>query len=264
VIVAEKPLSGWRILITRPADQIPIFAAALEAVGAVAVAYPTIAVQPPPSWEPLDQALARARAGAYQWVIFSSPSAVRFTLARAAERAGEAATGTAGVFGLGVKIAAVGAQTARALTEAGLTVDLFPEADQRQEGLIDALAGLPAGTSILFPQALGGREQLGNHLTHQGCLVDVVPVSQTVPVPLPAAPPPFDVATFASPSAFRAFVDGHGITPLTDRLILAIGPTTAATITAAGVRVDLIPAIPSGAAVIDALVRYRRAGSTSL
>jgi uroporphyrinogen-III synthase len=163
----------------------------------------------------------------------------------------------------GAKIAAVGAQTARALNLAGLTVDVFPETDQRQEGLIDALAGLPAGTPILFPQTIGGRERLAEHLTQQGCLVDVVPVSQTTPLPLTGAPPAFDVATFASPSAFRAFVDGHGTGPLDGRLIVAIGPTTAAAITDAGVRVDLMPAIPSGAALIDALVRYRRGQTTA-
>ncbi|HXI55100.1 MAG TPA: uroporphyrinogen-III synthase [Polyangia bacterium] len=248
--LAERPLAGWRILVTRPADQIPPFAAALEAAGAEAIAYPTIAVEPPPSWEALDGALKKI--AAYQWVIFTSPSAVRFTLARAA------ATGAAAPALTGLKVAAVGAQTARALAAAGIAVDVVPDSDQRQEGLLAALTALPPGTRVLFPQAVGGRDLLAQRLTEQGCLVDVVPVSRTTSLPLAGTPPPFDLAVFASPSAFRAFVDGHGLAPLGGRLIAAIGPTTAAAIVDAGVTVDVVPDAPSAAAMVSALIAFRR------
>ncbi|HVR64853.1 MAG TPA: uroporphyrinogen-III synthase [Polyangia bacterium] len=249
--VAEGPLAGWRILVTRPVDQCAPFAAALEAAGAVALAYPTIAVEPPPSWHALDEALARI--DGYAWVVFSSPSAVRFTLGRAAELG----AGGEGVFA-GRKVAAIGAQTARALGEAGIVVDRLPDDDQRQEGLITALGDLPAGTRVLFPQAIGGRELLADRLRAQGCAVDVVPVSRTVPLHLAGAPPPFDVATFASPSAFRAFADGPGATALRGRLIAAIGPTTAAAIAAAGLGVDVVATTPSATGLVSALVAFRQ------
>jgi uroporphyrinogen-III synthase len=250
VTVAEGPLAGWRILVTRPADQIPPFAAALEAAGALALAYPTIAVEPPPSWHALDEALARV--DSYAWVVFTSASAVRFTLARAAALG----AGGEGVFA-GRKVAAVGAQTARTLSDGGVAVDLVPDADQRQEGLIAAFADLPAGTRVLFPQAQGGREALADRLQAQGCTVEVVPVSRTVALS-PPAPPPFDVATFASPSAFRAFADGPGVAALAGRLTAAIGPTTAATIAAAGVAVDVVAETPSAAALVSALIAFRQ------
>ncbi len=253
---ADKPLTGWRVLITRPAEQIAGFAAALHDAGATPVPYPTIAVQPPPSWDPLDQALAEL--DAYPWVVFSSPSAVRFFLDRLGQRRRDSpASATASPL-TGRHIAAVGTQTARALAAQGIAVAVVPDADQRQEGLADALAHLPAGTRVLFPQALGGREFLATRLQQQGCLVDVIPVSQTAPLLLGGEPPPFDVATFASPSAFRAFVAGHGTAALSGRLVAAIGPTTAAALTDAGVAVDLMPAVPSAAALVDALVQHRR------
>ena len=236
---------------TRPADQSAPFAAALEAAGGLAVVYPTIAVAPPPSWDALDQALTRI--ADYQWVIFTSPSAVRFTLARAADTG----AGTRTLFAA-LQIAAVGAQTARALADAGITVDVMPVADQRQEGLSSALATLPPGTRILFPQAIGGRELLAERLLQQGCVVDVVAISRTLSLPLAGEPPEFDVATFASPSAFRAFADAHGTASLAGRLVAAIGPTTAAAITAAGGAVDVMPAAPSAAALVSALIAFRR------
>jgi uroporphyrinogen III methyltransferase/synthase len=246
-------------LITRPAEQAPPFAEALTAAGAVPLLYPTITVAAPPSWQPLDDALARR--DQYAWAVFTSPSAVAFTLARAAQLGlGADALGA-------MRIAAVGTQTARALEQRGLAVDLVPpELEQRQEGLIAALLAQGCGADasaarILFPQALGGRELLRDDLTRRGCAVDMVPVSRTVPCELSRdPPPPFDVATFASPSALRAFVRGLGADRLSSTVVAVIGPTTAEAAAALGVRVDVMPATPSVAALTAALVQRRAAG----
>jgi len=247
VTLAERPLAGWRVLITRPAEQIAPFADALSAAGAVPISYSTITLAPPDSWEPFDQALGESRG--YAWAVFTSPSAVRFTLARAGVAPFKA-----------IKLAAVGTETARALTSSGLTPDVVPpDDDQRQEGLVQALAALGAGTRVLFPQTVGGRELLKDRLVAQGCEVDLVPVSRTVALK-PAAPPPsFDVATFASPSALRAFVAAWGIGALAGKVIAAIGPTTAAAAAEAHLTVDVMPARPSIPTLIEALIAYRAA-----
>jgi uroporphyrinogen III methyltransferase/synthase len=245
VTPAESPLAGWRILITRPAEQIAPFAGALSAAGAVAISYPTIRLAPPESWQPLDQALADSNG--YDWAVFTSPSAVRFTL----NRAGVSSFKT-------MKLAAVGTETARALTSFGLIADVVPPDDeQRQEGLVQALAALGRGTRVLFPQTVGGRELLKDRLVGQGCRVDIVPVSRTVAVKPSAPPPPFDVATFASPSALRAFVDAWGAGALAGKIVAAIGPTTAAAAAEAHVKVGVMPARPSIPTLIDALIAYR-------
>ncbi|MCG5056169.1 MAG: uroporphyrinogen-III synthase, partial [Myxococcales bacterium] len=67
------------------------------------------------------------------------------------------------------------------LESAGIKVDVVPRAEHA-EGLANALGDLAAGTRILFPQALGGRVELREALCAQGCLVDVVAASQTVPL----------------------------------------------------------------------------------
>jgi uroporphyrinogen III methyltransferase/synthase len=248
------------VLVTRAAEQAQALAAPLSAAGAVPVLYPTIAVAPPPSWQPLDDALARR--AAYGWAVFTSPSAVAFALGRAAE------LGLAPDALSSLRIAAVGSQTALALRARGLAVEVVPaEDDQRQEGLAAAIAAAMAGDGtapgparrVLFPQAIGGRELLRDELAARGCAVDVVPVSQTLERELPGPPPPFDAATFASPSALRAFVRGCGVAPLEAAIVAVIGPTTAAAAAAAGVRVDVVPPAPSMGALVDALVAFARA-----
>jgi uroporphyrinogen-III synthase len=243
-------LTPWRILVTRPLEQATSIGDLLRKLGATPVVYPTIAVVPPPSWTALDAALGRL--ADYAWAIFTSPSAVAFTLARAAEIGVPVRSWAA------LRIAAVGDVTAQALEDAGLAVQLVPAAGaQQQEGLLDRmLAVLAAGERIFFPQALQGRELLHEELARRGFAVDVVPVSQTVDRDLTLPPPEFDVATFASPSALRAFVRGVGRDRLDAAVVAVIGKTTATAAAELGVRVDVMPASPSFAALIDAVLEF--------
>jgi uroporphyrinogen III methyltransferase/synthase len=239
---SEGGLRGQRVLLTRPADSAAPWYAALTAAGARVVAYPTTTIAPPPSWAPLDAALGRL--ADYDWLVFTSATAVRFVDERW-PRAVDVKTLAR------PQIAAVGKETQKALGTRGYPVARVP-VDQRQEGLVAAFQDLAPGARVLFPRAAGGREFFIEALAARGISVDLVSAYETVALsPLPPLPD-FDVAIFASPSALEAFVAGLGTEPLVGHPIVAIGPTTAAAAARLGLEV-VLAASPQIDAVIAAL-----------
>ncbi len=241
--MARSSLSGLRVLVTRPSGQAGPWTEALLAAGADPILYPTIVVEPPPSWDPLDAAWRRI--DDYHWLLFTSVNAARFALSRCPDATGLAQHRRP-------RVAAVGAETARFLRDVGIRVDLVPE-DQRQEGLLAAWTELAPGTRILFPQADGGRDTLAAALQAQGVAVDTVVASVTRPATDMPALPAFDAALFASPSSLRALCDRHGIASLSGKMVVAIGPTTAEAASALALR-PIVARAPDIDAVLAALL----------
>ena len=218
-------LAGLRVLLTRPqGDGGDDWAAAFATAGAEPISYPTIAIAPPESWQPLDDAVSRL--DGYDWIVFTSQTTVAFVLGRLP---GQRFAAT-----MRARIAVVGQSTARAVEVGGGKVALLPS-DSRQEGLALGLASVAAGTRILLPMAASGRALLAESLGSQGCMVDVVTAYQIVPRAELPPPPAFDVATFASPSALRAYLDHAGAASLAGKTVGVIGPTTAKEAAANGI-----------------------------
>lgn len=245
--IPSSALQGRRVVITQAAQQASAFAALLERWGAVPLLYPCIAIQPPDDPTALDQSLRAAAQGGFDWLVLTSANAVRIVAQRLA--ALDIAPQQLG----GVRIAVVGAATARSVQEElGLHVALAPQ-EEVAEGLAAALEPLVRpGERILLPQSALARDVLFKRLTAIGASVHPVVAYETVRgaggVDLPnlLAQRQVDAVTLASASAFRflleRLVNERGDPALLHTVCLAcIGPVTARAVQEAG----FIPAVIS-------------------
>ncbi|MBI2467561.1 MAG: uroporphyrinogen-III synthase [Candidatus Rokubacteria bacterium] len=258
VLAAERPLAGRRVVVTRPRAQAARFAALLEAYGAEVVALPTIRLEPPEDWRPLDEALARL--SDFDWVVFTSANGVAAFRRRLA-RAGRDRTA------LGrARVAAIGPETAQALRTAGIEAEVVPP-EYRAEGLAEALRPrVGPGAAVLVVRAAEAREVLPEALERLGARVTVAPAYRTVLVREGAEEVlgllearRVDVVTFTSSSTVRGFMTLAGSEELrrllTGVALAAIGPITAATLAEYGFQAAIVPGeytIPALAAAIAA------------
>ena len=257
-----KPLFGWNVLVPRTKEQAGTMTERLASFGAASDVVPTISVEPPRTPQQMERAVKGLVTGRYEWIGFTSANAVRAVKEKFAE------------FGLdarafaGLKIAAVGGVTADALREWGLEPDLVPAGEQSAKGL---LADWPEYDDLLdpinrvfLPRADIATDTLVAGLQEMGWEVDDVTAYRTVR----AAPPApqvreaiksgrFDAVLFTSSSTVRNLVGIAG-KPHTSTVVACIGPATAKTAEEHGLRVDVLAAEPSAAALVDALADYGR------
>jgi uroporphyrinogen III methyltransferase/synthase len=255
-----KPLFGWRVLVPRTKEQAEEVSDLLRARGAVPEQVPTIAVEPPRTPQQMERAVKGLVTGRYQWIAFTSVNAVR-AIREKFEEYGLDARAFAGV-----KVAAVGEQTARALRDFGIMPDLVPEGEQSAEGLADEWPAydevLDPINRVLLPRADIATEVLVARLTELGWEAEDVTAYRTVR----AAPPPapireaikgggFDAVLFTSSSTVRNLIGIAG-KPHTVTVIAVIGPQTAKTAAEFGLRVDVTAPTPSVPALVEALAEH--------
>jgi uroporphyrinogen-III synthase len=255
----RRPLHGRRVLVTRPRPQAGRLATMLQAYGAEVVTLPTIRIEPPEDWTPLDAAIRGL--GTYRWVVFTSVNGVVAFRERLA-RAGLDARSLAGR-----QVAAIGPETAAALRQAGIEPDLVP-AEFRAEGLLEALATrLGRGDAVLLVRAAEAREVLPRALEARGIRVTVAPAYRTVLVKEGAdhavallESRRLDAVTFTSSSTVRgllALLGPADARRLLDGVIVAaIGPITAETATEHGLRVSVMPSEYTVPALADAIAAH--------
>jgi uroporphyrinogen III methyltransferase/synthase len=176
-------LKGRTILVTRAAtapgtkDEL---GAKLRALGAEVLSLPGIEILPPSSWAPLDAAVARL--GVFEWLVFTSQNAVEPFFQRLVKH------GPQTIAMRGLRLAAVGTSTARALEARGLEVNVVP-AEHVAEALAAALAPHVAGKRLLWPRGEQGRDVLTERLVAAGAEeVAVAPAYRTQTPKLDAGP----------------------------------------------------------------------------
>ncbi len=257
--MAGGALEGRTIVVTRAAEQARRFAGLLEAEGARVLEAPTIAIEPPPSWEALDRALG-GLAG-FVWVVFTSVNGVAMVGRRLRARGQTWAEVAAR------RVAAIGPATAEALAEHGVRAEVVP-AEYRAEALARRLRGiLGPGDRVLLPRAARTRDVLVRELEDLGAVVVEVAAYTTRPVTASAgrlrealASGAVDAVTFTSSSTARnfaeLFTEAERRAWLAGVTVASIGPITAATAAEYGLATRVMPREYTIPALARALVEH--------
>ena len=239
----RRPLFGRRVVVTRARAQAGELSVELERLGAEVLEFPTIEIQPPEDFGPLDEAIREL--DSFSWLIFTSVNGVEALVERLAHHGLDLRA-----VPRDAKIAAIGPATAQRIREAGLRVDVVPR-EFRAEALIEEVSGETlAGQKILIPRARVAREILPERLREAGAEVVVPPAYESVSSSegkdelterLEAGE--VDCVTFTASSTVENFVRAFGAEEamrlLAGARVACIGPITADTARGYGIRVDV-------------------------
>ncbi|MFH8476871.1 uroporphyrinogen-III synthase [Streptomyces sp. NPDC018000] len=256
----SKPLFGWKVLVPRTKEQAASLSDQLRSYGAVPYEVPTIAVEPPRTPQQMERAVKGLVTGRYEWIAFTSVNAVKAVREKFEEYGLDARAFA------GIKVAAVGEQTAAALVDFGVKPDLVPSGEQSAAGLLEDWPPYDPVFDpidrVFLPRADIATETLVAGLIELGWEVDDVTAYRTVR----ASPPPadtreaikgggFDAVLFTSSSTVRNLVGIAG-KPHNVTVIACIGPATAKTAEEHGLRVDVLSPEPSVHKLAEALAAF--------
>jgi uroporphyrinogen III methyltransferase/synthase len=256
----SKPLFGWKVLVPRTKEQAASLSDQLRSYGAVPHEVPTIAVEPPRTPQQMERAVKGLVTGRYEWIAFTSVNAVKAVREKFEEYGLDARAFA------GIKVAAVGEQTAAALVDFGVKPDLVPSGEQSAAGLLEDWPPYDPVFDpidrVFLPRADIATETLVAGLIELGWEVDDVTAYRTVR----ASPPPadtreaikgggFDAVLFTSSSTVRNLVGIAG-KPHNVTVIACIGPATAKTAEEHGLRVDVLSPEPSVHRLAEALAEF--------
>lgn len=251
-----SPLAEKTIVVTRAESQCGKLREELEARGAKVKLLPLIAFAQPDDFGPLDAALRQL--ASFDWILFTSANAVHQVAKRRSE------LGSAAGHGEGKpRVAAVGPATAEAAAEAGFLVG-YVATNHSGAGLAEELRDEVRGRRIFLPRSDRANPDLPAALKRDGAQVTEVVAYKTV-TPGKAdrervnscCKEEVDGILFFSPSAVQSFleiVERKVLDRLQGRAVMvAVGPTTAGALSAAGIQRIAWAADTTNAAVVQAL-----------
>lgn len=250
----KRPLFGVKVIVTRARAQAGETARRLEALGAEAVEFPTIRIEPPEDFAPLDEAIENLQK--FDWIIFTGVNGVDAFMRRllALGRDARAMGG----------ICAIGPVTAERISRYCLRADCRPERYVSEE-IIAALqkCGGVREKRFLLPRADIARAALPDGLRELGgCVCEVTAYRTVNDVDAAVAAGIFDmiksggvIVTFTSSSTARNFASCFSAEQLREiaakASIASIGPVTSAALREIG----LPPHIEAEEYTTDGLIR---------
>ena len=158
----KLPLSGLKIVVTRPRDQAVQLIRRIEQAGGTALLFPLLDIAAVQDTQTLHEQISRL--AQFDLAIFVSPNAVHY---------GVAAIRKMGELPPELKIATIGQGSARALQELGIANVIAPTERFDSEGLLSVpeLQDV-AGSRVMIFRGDSGRELLGDTLRTRGAKVE--------------------------------------------------------------------------------------------
>lgn len=158
--VDSKPLAGKSVVVTRPAHQAQALARLIEGAGGRPILFPAIEIREVEDLGPFLRLVERL--DRFDLAIFISPNAVERAMPVIRSRR---------TLPPGLKVAAVGGGTMRALERHGVTGAITPQGRYDSEALLALREVAAAGQVVIF-RGEGGRELLGDTLRARGAAVE--------------------------------------------------------------------------------------------
>lgn len=169
----NRPLFGQRVVVTRAKTQAPELVDRLTVLGAEVLQIPCVKTAAPSNLKPLKEAILGLHE--YDWLVFTSPNGVRCFF-EFFEKGFEDARDIGGV-----RLAAVGPGTVRALQDKRLAVNAVPrEATAVQLAKAMIAEGDVENLRICLLRAETANPDLPALLEERGAIVDDIPVYRTV------------------------------------------------------------------------------------
>jgi len=270
--MADQPLMGKRVLVTRAEEQAEALANKLEMLGAEVVKLPLIRIEPSEDEILLGATIEKALVGGYDWVVFTSVHGVKTFFERVRHKGVDPQNLRS------IKFAVIGPATGKALEDFGFKPDAMPDR-YTNEGLAEMFEHLLGKAErerplrFLLWRAKGAREVLAQKLRELGAFVEEVHAYRTVPNQLPAEQlndllgQKIDIITFTSPSTVRAFFEVLGnerAKKILDSAVIAtIGPVTEQACREFGVEPQIVASIHTVEGLVDAIVAWVKRQSES-
>lgn len=248
---ARGPLSGRRIVLTRPAEQNAALAARIRALGGEAILFPVLVIGETTDERALADAVARL--SACDLAVFVSPNAVARVMPLVHAHGGWPA---------GLTAAAVGPASAAALGEHGVSRVIVPQDRFDSEHLLALLPADMNGKRVFIFRGQDGRPLLGDTLRRRGAQVEYVSCyvrTRPQEVELPdGMKRPVDAIVVTSSEGLRNLVDmlGAGARSMLDGCTLFVPHARIGEAARALGLSRVVETAPGDAGVLSALERF--------
>ena len=245
----KLPLSGYKVLLTRPEEAGSVLAEKLRKKGAEVIENPSIKTIPLKDQTLLYESLEHINT--YDWIVFTSPIGVKVFFNELI-KAGKDIRCLCNI-----KVAAIGQGTKKVLEEKGIIADLMPEiydGEHLGKAIMEQLKG---NEKIFIPRAkIGGKELINEISKKDGVEISDIPTYDTVYVSNDIIDEKnvfetgeIDSAVFTSSSTVKGFTESLKGLDFTKVKAACIGKQTKATADSFGMETYM-----AEKATIDSLV----------